>query len=119
MPDYYRLGNPAVSAISVDAVEHHVNEDGLLEVHEVTPNLLAALAHHAAERVNPEVEQQKSEAAAGEEAERQALFAALDEATGRRVDRRRSLQQLRQMRQDLEERQATAAQQKQEPEGHA
>jgi len=49
MPQHFKLGNPGISAISVDGVEHRVNEqNGLLEVHTVTPGLRAQLMHHAA-----------------------------------------------------------------------
>lgn len=49
----------------------------------------------------PPVQSQSGILSPSDEEERQALFLELDKATGARVDRRRSLQQLRQMKADL------------------
>lgn len=101
--EYYRLGNPAVSSIGADGVTHFVNAAGLLEVNVRTPGLEEALRHHAAKPMGdtPGAVQTGAAtvAAAGpseaDAVEREVLFGKLEMLIGRKVDRRRSLQQLR------------------------
>jgi hypothetical protein len=101
MAQYYRLPNPSHTSISVDGIEHHVDPDtGLLVVDVLTPGLPAELAERGAVLTDPAANTQPGLTPA-EQAEREALFVELDAATGRRTDRRRSLQQLRQMKADL------------------
>lgn len=102
MPQYYRLSNPAVSSLSVDGVEFSVNGDGLLEVGVETPGLKALLAHHGAVEAEPPTEEERQRKLL-EDDERNQLFLLLDEAHGRRIDRRRSVQQLRKMWEDWQE----------------
>lgn len=104
----YRLGNPNITAISHAGVEHRVNADGLLEVEDRFHT--AELQRHVTqylqgEAVNPE----QDPANTPEEAERQALFVQLDGIYGRRIDRRRSLQQLRDMLEEHHRRQQRTA----------
>lgn len=98
-PLKYRLGNPGITAISIDGVTHHVNPDGLLEVHTLTPNLHTEITSHYAgtlETDDPEFQQRRlRQQAIDEETERQSLFAKLDARLNRKIDRRRSVQQLR------------------------
>jgi hypothetical protein len=102
MPRYYRLANPAVSSFSVDGVEHVVNGDGVLEVHEDTPNLAAELllrgAVPALDEPGPAEQQAGADLRAAEDIERADLFDWLDKSYGRRIDRRRSTKQLRDMK---------------------
>lgn len=99
MTQYYRLANSAVSGMSVDGIEHTVNPDtGLLEVEVMTPNLSHELRQAKAELVDPNAPVPLSPA---EQAEREGLFVELDQLTGRKVDRRKSLQQLRALKTDL------------------
>lgn len=102
MVQFYKLAHPGVSSISVDGVEHTVNDAGHLEVETTTPNLNAALKHHGAVAVTPEAAAAAPipQLTAAEAAEREALFTELETALGRRIDRRRSLQQLRAMKAD-------------------
>jgi hypothetical protein len=98
----YRWDRPNVSSISVDGIEHKVNPDtGYLEVEVVTPGLAAELARWNAEQVDP-TRDQTYRLSSDEETERQGLFVELEAARGVRIDRRRSLQQLRQMKVDLQ-----------------
>jgi hypothetical protein len=91
---FYRVPNPEITSISVDGIEHVVNrETGLLEVEVMTPGLEADLRSREFTQV-PKTEM-------ADEVERQGLFTELETATGKKIDRRRSLQQLRQQRQDL------------------
>jgi hypothetical protein len=116
MPQFYRLPNPAVSSISVDGVEHVVNQDGLLEVYEFTPALKSELADMGAKEVESlNAEQRQMEAV--EEDERQQLFTLLDGAFDRHIDRRRSLPQLRKMWEDYQAKRPTlsAAGQQEKP----
>lgn len=106
MPQFYRLPNPAVSAISVDGVEHMVNEDGLLEIYEFTPALKAELDDRGAKAVES-LNAEQRELQVAEEDEREQLFVMLDEAYGRRIDRRRSIQQLRKMWEDFQAKRPT------------
>jgi hypothetical protein len=97
MPQYYRLANAAITSLSVDGIEHIVNEDGVLEVHTPTVNLTHELTtNFGAIEVNKEAEEKPADPTS-EEIERQELFSKLDAAYGRPLDRRRSLRQLRQM----------------------
>ena len=111
MPHYYRLPNAAVSAISVDQVEHRVDDDGLLVVEQFTPNLLRELVDMGAKQTEPPTDEEREAmkadrmAAAAEEDEKAELFRWLDEALGHRIDRRRSVQQLRKMWSDYQEKQ--------------
>ena len=106
MPQFYRLPNPAVSSISVDGVEHMVNEDGLLEVYEFTPTLKNELIDIGAKPVESLNAEQAAQAAV-EEDEREQLFTLLDTAFDRRIDRRRSLPQLRKMWEDFQAKRPT------------
>jgi hypothetical protein len=103
---HYRLPNPGISSISADGVEHKVNpETGLLEIHDITPSLMRVLEHHNGERLVGRALAEHVDRAAGapqqplespeDRAEREDLLTKLDAATGRRTDRRRSIQQLR------------------------
>lgn len=98
-PLKYRLGNPGISSISVDGQTHHVNADGVLEVHTMTPNLHREITSHFAgtlETTDPEFQQrQLRQQALDDETERQELFIKLDARLNRKIDRRRSVQQLR------------------------
>jgi len=111
MPHYYRLPNPAVSAISVDQVEHRVDDDGLLVVEQFTPNLLRELVDMGAKETEPPTDEERAAiaegraAAAAEEDEKAQLFLMLDDALGHRIDRRRSVQQLRKMWDEYQEKQ--------------
>lgn len=110
MPDplVYRLPNPAITSISIDGIEHKVNEHGLLEVHQLTPGVNAEIErHHGAQRMSPrdvddhiqarraQREPQGPAESTEDRQQREDLLAKLDDATGRRYDRRKSLAQLR------------------------
>lgn len=109
MPRYFKLRNPDITAVSVDGIEHTINEWGLLEVEHVTPNLVRELkTNFGAIEWDEELERQNETAqaqAAKDEAERQDLFAKLDAHFGRQLDRRRSLKQLRRMMDDVQAKQ--------------
>lgn len=107
MAQRYKLANPNISSISVDGIEHKVDpETGELVVEMMTPHLNADLEHHGAvlvpeRRAAPPPGMIAAVLTEEEKAERDALFLELDSMTGGRVDRRRSLPQLRQMKADL------------------
>jgi hypothetical protein len=106
MPHLYRLGNPGVAAISHDGREYRVNGDGLLEIDEahMTPALHQEIMRNfAGQQHEPDAAPPLMSA---EEQERQILFTRLDAIFNRRIDRRRSLQQLKEMLADHEARQA-------------
>jgi hypothetical protein len=110
MPMYYKLGTPGVTSVSIDGIEHKVNpETGFLEVHMLSPNLKREIAHHRGIEINlddkEQMEDLKAQAKAEEE-ERLRLFVKLDEVLGRKIDRRRSLAQLREQWADYQARQA-------------
>jgi hypothetical protein len=108
MPMHYALGNPGMTSLSVDGIEHKVNADGVLEVHAFSPGLKKALAEHGCRAIDPTDKVAMDEMRANsemDETERQTLFTKLD-AVGPKVDRRRSLKQLRGMWADYSERQA-------------
>jgi hypothetical protein len=110
-PLYFRLGTPGATSISIDGVEHHVNDDGLLEVHDITPNLLREIeSHFAGERLGPQAyeahmraREESTNQAQADERERADLFKKIDDHTGRRTDRRRSVQQLREQWAEIQE----------------
>jgi hypothetical protein len=80
--------------MSVDGVEHKVNSDGLLQVEVVTTNLRRQLANKGYKLVpQDEVPIYTDQ----EKAERAGLMEEIETLSGNRVDRRRSLQQLRAM----------------------
>ena len=109
MPRYFRLQSTDITSLSVDGIEHQINEWGLLEVDHVTPNLIRELTtHFGAVEWDEELERQNETARAQaikDEAERQELFVKLDTDFGRALDRRRSLKQLRKMWADVEAKQ--------------
>lgn len=109
MPQFYKLGNPGITSLSIDGIEHKVNADGFLRVDMLTQNLKREIAAHQGELVDPENKEQMASIKAqmkAEEDERNDLFSKLDQVNARKTDRRRSLQQLRVMWQDYLERQA-------------
>lgn len=95
----YRLANPGVTSITVDGVQHDVNPEGHLEVHQVTPGLEAEIfGHHAGEYIDPNAgPAERVPTPLTEAQEKEELFTKLDAAFGRKIDRRRSVQQLREM----------------------
>jgi hypothetical protein len=99
MPQFFRLSHPGISSISHGGREYLVNEAGLLEVpdneasHALTKHITSSGGRV---HVDEQVEALNAKLS-DEEAERQSLFSHLDIALGRRVDRRRSLAQLREM----------------------
>lgn len=105
MPRYFKLQNPDIASVSVDGIEHTINEWGLLEVEHVTPNLIRELkTNFGAVEWDEELERQNETArdqSIKDEAERQDLFGRLDAHFGRQLDRRRSLKQLRRMWDDV------------------
>lgn len=106
MAQRYVILNSGVSSISCDGIEHHVDpETGELVVEVLTPNLAAELQARGATLVAPPGPRKAPIGAAlssDEQKERDALFLEMDTATGSRVDRRRSLQQLREMKTDID-----------------
>jgi hypothetical protein len=102
MTQYYRLAQPGITSISVEGIEHRVNPaTGLLEIEVRTPGLERELIARKATMADPGSAPVRLTDA--ETAERDALFAELDVRVGRRIDRRRSLQQLREMKSDLDD----------------
>lgn len=108
MAKRYDLSTSGISSLSIDGVEHLVDpETGYLVVEVLTPHLEHELARRGAKLVQ-EGSDSRTEGSLGlapmteaERKERDDLFAELDSLTKDRIDRRRSLKQLRQMKADL------------------
>lgn len=100
MTQFYKVPNPGISSISVDGIEHKVSADtGYLEVEVMTPGLAKELAQRKLTLFDPNTAVRAGAMLTPEqEQERQALFLDLDKATGNKVDRRKSLAQLREMK---------------------
>ena len=106
MAQRYLFPQSGISSISVEGIEHKVDPDtGHLVVEVMTPGLPAELAARGATLIS-DVEKKPNPIAPqlteAEVAERQELFEWLDEKTGTKTDRRRSLAQVRAMKADWE-----------------
>lgn len=113
---HYTWPRPGVTSFSVDGIEHKINPDtGNLDVEVMTPNLPRELelagatlapepsSTRSTDPTDPPLQAQANQLSPAEEAERQELITTLDTITGRRVDRRRSLQQLRAMKAEIDQ----------------
>jgi hypothetical protein len=115
MPHTYRLANPGVTSISHGGREFKVNGDGLLEVPEdgMNTGLHNEITHNHGgmlETGNDEADRRAGGTNAAimsdEEIERATLFSRLDTIYGNKIDRRRSVKQLRDMLAAHEKKQA-------------
>lgn len=123
-PLLYRHPNPAVSSISIDGVEHKTNGDGLIEIHQVTPNTITALQNHGAVRLDAnEAADHARKRRLGvqgnvetddDRAEKDKLTGWIEKAGGK-VDRRSSVKVLRERWADMKAERPELAEAEQQP----
>lgn len=103
MPQY-RLGNPNISSISFNGIEHTVT-DGLLHI-EDQHNSIALQKHvkdHLGGEVHDDATAQAEKQNLADDDERQVLLAQLDGVHGKPFDRRKTTPQLRRAMADYHE----------------